>query len=173
MGTTLENYSARTAGEYLGTRVGHRIEAYRRKGNFYRYTYLTMASVSAIAAATVPVLINLDQVDTLYPTLLSLVVTVLVSLEGLYHFREHWKNYDLMKTYLRQETCLFQARAGHYRGCDDQQAFTSFVERIEDAIAKERSQTINMRTSRPQADQGGAHPAGDTARTPAPGGNTG
>jgi hypothetical protein len=107
-----------------------------------------MTSVAAIAGAAVPVLINLRDVPSIVPTLLSLLVTVLVTLEGVFHFREHWKNYDLMKSFLRQEACLFQASGGPYRNKPVADAFVLLVERVEDAIAKERAQTIEMRTSR-------------------------
>jgi hypothetical protein len=147
-----QTYSARDAEKYLETRVDFKTEAYRRKGERYRWTYLITATVAAIAAATVPVLINLD-VPKLAPTLLSLLVTILVSVEGIFHLREHWKNYDLMKSFLRQEACLFQAGGGAYRNKQPDEAFILLVERVEDGIAKERAQTIEMRTAR-SSDQG-------------------
>ena len=159
-------YSARTPEEYLRTRVDFKTEAYRQKGARYRFGYLLMACTSAIAAAAVPVLINLD-VDKIYPTLLSLLVTTLVGVEGIVHFREHWKNYDLMKSFLRQEACLFEARASHYKGKSTSEAFVLLVERVEEEIAKERAQTINMRTAR-TADAGSGDKRADEARkTPA------
>jgi hypothetical protein len=141
-------YSAHNSEDYLKTRVDFKTEAYRAKGERYRWGYLTMACTSAVAAATVPVLINLKGVPPIFPTLLSLLVTILVGFEGIIHFREHWKNYDLMKSFLRQEACLFQARAGAYRGRVDDEAFVLLVERVEDAISKERAQTIQMRTAK-------------------------
>jgi len=141
-------YSARNPDEYLETRVDFKTEAYRRKGERYRWGYLATASVAAAAAASVPVLINLKDVPSIVPTLLSLLVTVLVTLEGIFHLREHWKNYDLMKSSLRQEACLFEAGAGAYRDKTPHDAFVLLVERVEDGIAKERAQTIEMRTSR-------------------------
>ena len=143
-----ETYSARTSEEYLKTRIDFKTEAYRRKGERYRWSYLITAATAAIAAAAVPVLINLDGVSPLVPTLLSLLVTILVSVEGIFHLREHWKNYDLMKSFLRQEACLFQAQAGVYRDKDAHEAFVLLVERVEDGISKERAQTIEMRTAR-------------------------
>jgi hypothetical protein len=107
-----------------------------------------MACTSAVAAATVPVLINVKDVPSIYPTVLSLLVTSLVGLEGILHFREHWKNYDLMKSFLRQEACMFQAGAGAYRGKTSPEAFVLLVERVEEEISKERAQTIQMRTAR-------------------------
>jgi len=142
-------YSAKTADEYLRTRVAFKEEAYRVKGTMYRWCYLATASTSAVAAAMVPVLINVTD-DKIYPTLLSLVVTIIVGLEGIFHWREHWKNYDLMKTFLRQETCLFQAATGAYRGKTPEDAFKLLVERVEEEISKERAQTIQMRAARPE-----------------------
>lgn len=43
---------------------------------------------------------------------------------------------------------MFQAGAGIYREKSDAERFLLLVERVEDAIAKERSQTIEMRTAR-------------------------
>ena len=139
-------YSAKSSEEYIRTRVDYKTEVYRKKGKKYRYWYLATATTSAVAAALVPVLINIGQL-TLYPTLLSLLVSVLVSAEGIFHWREHWKSYDLIKSYLRQEACLYQAKAGPYFALSDSDAFRMLVERVEDAIAKERAQTIEMRTS--------------------------
>jgi len=147
MTTESSSYSARTPEDYLRTRVDYKTEAYRIKGERYRWCYLIMASVSAIAAAAVPVLINLKGVPPIYPTLLSLLVTIAVGLEGIFHWREHWKNYDLMKSFLRQESCLYQAGAGAYRGKGQREALILLVERIEEEIAKERAQTIQMRTA--------------------------
>lgn len=142
------DYSARTPDAYLATRVDFKTDAYTRKGDHYRRGHLAVTSLAAVAAAAVPVLINLQGVPSIVPTLLSLLVTVLVSLEGVFHLREHWKNYDLMKSFLRQEACLYQAGAGPYRHMEPADAFVLLVERVEDAIAKERAQTIEMRTAR-------------------------
>jgi len=178
---TASPYSARTPAEYIQTRVDYKTEAYRKKGEHYRFGYQTTATVAAIAAAAVPVLINFQNVPDIVPTLLSLLVTILVTLEGIFHFREHWKSYDLMKSFLRQEACLFEAGAGAYRGKGANEAFVLLVERVEDAIAKERAQTIEMRTARapePQERESGAPakpqvPAPAQTPTPAQGVSSG
>jgi len=68
--STKESYSARNPNDYLKTRVDFKTEAYRRKGERYRWSYLITAATAAIAAAAVPVLINLDGV-TSCPDVLS------------------------------------------------------------------------------------------------------
>ncbi|HET7794139.1 MAG TPA: DUF4231 domain-containing protein [Rhizobacter sp.] len=157
------DYSARSPEAYLKSRVDFKTDAYTRKGDRYRWSYLGIASTAAVAAAVVPVLINIPAVPSIVPTLLSLLVTVLVTLEGVFHLREHWKNYDLMKSFLRQEACLYQAGGGPYRRKDANEAFVLLVERVEDAISKERAQTIEMRTSRSSVDE-----QGKEAPAPAP-----
>jgi hypothetical protein len=144
-----------TSESYIEERVNFKIEAYRKKGDRYRFWYLVTASTATISAASVPVLIN-GSANKLPPTILSLLVTVLVGLEGLFHFREHWRNYDLMKTFLRQELNVFRAGAGAYRTFPkgSPEALKLFVERIESEIARERSETIVMRTTR-EADRNG------------------
>lgn len=147
----MSNYNAPypplTPDEYMKLRVEYKINAYSKKGDRYRWSYTVIAATTAIGAATVPVLINLE-VSQLIPTLVSLLVTILVGLEGLLHFREHWRNYDLMKSFLRQELNLYRAGAGPYRETAlTPGSFVLFVERIEGEIAKERSQTIEMRTT--------------------------
>lgn len=162
------DYSAVDAVQYLETRVNFKTDTYTAKAERYRYSYLILTTLAAISAAAVPVLINLN-VPKLAPTLLSLLVTILVSVEGIFHLREHWRNYDLMKSWLRQEACLFEAKGGAYRNKDANEAFILLVERVEDGIAKERAQTIEMRTAR-SSDQGNNSNGGGTIAegTPAP-----
>ena len=77
-------YSASSAKDYLSKKVDFKIEAYRKKGDCFRWGYLTMISVAVVSAAAVPVLIQFA--DTMpariAATLLSLLVTILVTLEG-------------------------------------------------------------------------------------------
>ncbi len=47
---------------------------------------------------------------------------------------------------LRREKFIFQARTGEYKNLSDQEAFALFVNRFEDTIHQERTQTIEART---------------------------
>ncbi len=53
----------------------------------------TVGSLSIISSAAVPVLINTN-IGLISPTIVSLVVTILVALERLFRFREHWRNFN-------------------------------------------------------------------------------
>ena len=63
-----------------------------------------------------------------------------------------------MKSF-RQEACLFQAGAGVYRGKTSDAAFRLLVERVEEAISKERAETIQMRTARAEEPAPSGKPA--------------
>ncbi|MGH7597300.1 MAG: DUF4231 domain-containing protein [bacterium] len=138
---------------YFGKRVEYKIDLYFKLSKQSKNRYYAVSATSIILSAIVPVVINLKISEilppvfqTLLPTVLSLMVTILVSLERLFQFREHWKNYDFAEESLRREKFLFQARTGEYKNLSDQEAFALFVNRFEDTIHRERAQTIEART---------------------------
>lgn len=136
--------------DYMKNRVVFKIKIYDKLSKRHRNRYYLFSVLSIIFAATVPVLINLDlgTVALIVATFLSLAVTILVSLEKLFHFREHWKNYDMMAWVLRREQLYFQTKTGPYdEGKQEKnQAFALFVKNVEEAIKNEREETIEMRT---------------------------
>lgn len=135
-----------TSKEYMEDRVIYKMGAYTRLSRQHRSWYQLTSIVGIVCAATVPVLINLG-VNTIVPTILSLIVTILISLEKLFHLREHWRNYDAIAALLRSEQLQFQTKSGPYRDKkNNQEAFQLFVRRIEEAIKDERNDTITMRT---------------------------
>jgi uncharacterized protein YacL len=136
-----------TPDEYMKDRVIYKLDVYDRLSKRHELLYKTTSLVGIILAASVPVLINL-QVNSIVPTVLSLIVTILVSVEKLFHFREHWRNYDEMAAFLRSEQLKFQTRAGEYARKDENSdpSFQKFVARTERAIIDERKETIEMRT---------------------------
>lgn len=145
-----ESKLTRDQGQYLHDRVQFKINQYVGKAVRYRYIYLALASFAAVGSAVVPVLINIPGVDALYPTILGLGVAAIVALEKVWHPAEHWRNYDLISAVLREEEMRFSTGTPPYGkpadGKEDK-SFTLFVERVEAAIAKERSETVVMRTT--------------------------
>jgi hypothetical protein len=141
----------RSPENYIKDRVQEKINRYQIKSFRWKLAYCGMASVAAISSAVVPVLVNINgsELARIFATILGVLVAVLVSLERIFHPREHRRNYDQISAVLREEEMLFSTRAGIYGvpGQADGDPFRKFVERIEDAIAKERAETIVMRTT--------------------------
>jgi hypothetical protein len=145
------------------TYVSERVEQYRgwydRKAVTAKSAYLRMRAFSVIAGGAVPVLVNIDvpysllghPVMKLLVTLTSLLVVIAVSLESVFHYREQWKNYRSTEQLLGHELFWFRAGVGKYSGLPPSEAFTLFVERIEDAIAAENSATLNVMTMAAEA----------------------
>jgi hypothetical protein len=133
--------------EYMKDRVVYKIDVYTKKSEQHKSWYQLTSVLGIILASSVPVLINLD-VNVIVPTVLSLVVTILVSLEKLFHFREHWRNYDAIAAFLRSEQLQYQTLSGVYKekAGNPGDAFQAFVRRIEEGIKDERNDTIEMRT---------------------------
>jgi len=133
--------------EYMKDRVIYKMDRYTRKSEQYKFWYQLTSVTAIIFSASVPVLINLG-VHALVPTILSLVVSILVSLEKLFHFREHWCNYDAIAAFLRSEQVQYQTLSGAYKekATSPNEAFQLFVKNIEEGIKDERNDTIEMRT---------------------------
>ena len=136
---------ALTPESYFKERVEEKIKAYTRLSTVYRFSYLVTGTLSIISSAAVPVLINAN-LNERYATVLSLFVTILVSLERLFRFREYWRNFDFAEESLKREKYLYQARSGEYDNKMDDDAFQLFVKRFEEKIRAERIQTLDDRT---------------------------
>lgn len=141
----------RTDEEYILDRVQYKINQYTNKARRYRLLYWVMAGGTAIISAIVPALLNIDHpYIKAWAAGLSALVVMLVALQGVFHPREIWRNYDLISSVLREEEMRFSTRSGIYSAEGqqaDEQVFRRFVERVEEAIAKERAETIVMRTA--------------------------
>ena len=132
--------------DYMRERVSYKMKAYGKLGKRHRWLYYITSFASIACAAIVPVLISLGTEYQRSATILSLLVTIFVSVEKLFHFRQHWRNYDSIESFLRSEQLYFQTHSGVYDKKNEKDAFELFVRRIEDAIKNEREQTIEMRT---------------------------
>ena len=138
--------------EYMEKRVNYKIDRYGEKANRYRNVYWAMAIIAAVGSALVPVLINIQDMDPIYPTIVSVIVAITVALERVFRPREIWRNYGLVRSLLSAEEMRFRTKTGSYaRGNPNrgEVEFAKFVERIEDSIANEREETIVMRTTPP------------------------
>jgi hypothetical protein len=144
--------SERTIDTYMQDRLQFKINLYFRRGNKFKVYYYIVAVLIATSAAFVPVLVNVDfrllNIDSkIWATIFSLVVSIGVALQEIFHFREHWRNYNLIDSNLRSEEMLFSMSAGAYAGKKDEEKNRLFVQRVEELIKDERWETINMRTS--------------------------
>lgn len=131
--------------QYMHERADYKIDLYQRLSRQQKVRYYFVSVLTIILAASVPVAVNVFD-GRVAPTVIGLLLTILVGLEKLFLFREHWKNYDLAEESLRKEKYLYLARAGGYAGKDEVEAFRILVENFEERIHEERAGTIEART---------------------------
>jgi hypothetical protein len=75
------------------------------------------------------------------PTVVSLIVAITIALDRVFRPREIWRNYDLVSAVIREEEMRYSTKTGDYaitKPEQDRIAFAKFVDRVEDAIARER-----------------------------------
>lgn len=142
----------RSMDEYIQDRLQYKMNHYYKKGQRFRIYYSIVAVLIAVSAAAVPVLVNLDfrimNIDPkIWATVFSLLVSIGVAIQEIFHFREHWRNYNLIDSNLRNEEMLFSMSAGAYADKQREEKNKIFVQRVEELIKDERWETINMRTS--------------------------
>jgi hypothetical protein len=143
-----------TPDRYISERVKQYQNWYDSKAVSCKKRYLMMRAFTVVAGGVVPVLVNIDQFTIFIftiqfrpiVTIVSLLVVIMVSLEGVFHYREQWKNYRSTEQALGHEQFLFLAKVGPYKGLEPETAFLLFVERTEDYIAAENSATLNIMT---------------------------
>jgi hypothetical protein len=146
----VESKLERKPEEYLKERLQYKINSYVHKGRNFRVIYWVMASFAAVGSVTVPALINIGNMPDWIPTVISLCVAAVVALEGIFHPRELWRNYDLIAAGLREEEMRFSTKSEPYDKSSD--PFHLLVKNVEDRIKEERLDTIGLRTTPPSED---------------------
>ena len=145
----IRDFGEMTPQEYMAERLNDQIKYYDKTANLSKKTYLRNRTITVVAGAIVPVLVNVEfPYDNLVTSFLSLLVVLIVSLEGVYHYREQWINSRSTSEALRKEYFLFSTKEGPYKKIQSSQdeAFILFVERIEYLIESENNSTLQVMT---------------------------
>jgi len=141
--------------DYVENRVVPGTYFYETEGDKAKNRYLWMRGLAIVAGAFVPVLVNISiPYNSYVTTLLSLSVVILVSLEGVLHYRERYRNYRSTSNALAQECYLMFMRASPYDKCtaDTTKLRAEFVKRTEGYISREVASTLNTMTE-PQKEE--------------------
>ena len=142
--------------QYFENRLDQYRSWYDRKSVEMKKKYQRTQVISAIGAVLVPVINNISiavpigneniDISKLSVTIIGLLVALAIAIEGVYHYREQWKNYRSTEQYLETQKQLFIHRIGEYSELDDKNAFRLLVNHVEGAIAEENAVTLNMLT---------------------------
>src|SRR5258706_12706076 len=91
--------------DYVQQRVIQFTGWYDKKAVSAKSAYLRLRTSSVVGALIVPIAANLNFVGyepykTAVITILSLLVSISVALDGVYHFWDQWRNYRSTEQYL-------------------------------------------------------------------------
>lgn len=123
------------AEQYLNGRWQQQRDYYSRQSARNKRWHQYLLAFSTIGALMVPVLLNIDQVPKLVPTVLSVLVSVALALDNVFHFGENWRSFRQTLEALKQERVYFEVGIGSY--ADTQTAFPLFVQTCEEIIQTE------------------------------------
>ena len=168
-GLPVRKYGELSPEQYIEERLNDQLRYYDRTATRAKKRYLQSRLVSVIAAALVPVLINVKFPFSDYvTTALSVLVVLIVSLESVFHFREQWVNSRSTSEALRKEYFQFTSSEGPYAafGGDGDAAFRHFVGRAESMIEVENLSTLQVMTREAAQDKGPVAPPGAQPAAP-------
>jgi len=133
-----------TPADYMQLRVASGIDWYKAAALTARAKYLIMRVIAVIGAALVPVFVNAFPTHQLITTGISLLVVLAVSLEGVFHYKEQWRNYSATSSALEHEFYAMKTGTPPYDTVIPDLKFNLFAQRVEETINQEVSTTLNV-----------------------------
>lgn len=133
-----------TPTDYMQMRVASGIDWYKSAAVAARAKYLIMRVIAVVGAAIVPVFVNIFPTHILITTGVSLLVVLSVSLEGVFHYKEQWRNYSATSSALEHEFYAMKTATPPYDTVIPDMKFNLFAQRIEETINQEVSTTLNV-----------------------------
>jgi hypothetical protein len=138
------------AKQYLEERWQQQRDYYSKQSAKNKRWYQRLLLFSTVGALMVPVLLNIAGVPKLVPTILSLLVSVALAVEVVYHYGDNWRSFRQTLEALKIERVLFESEVDPYS--DPQTAFPLFVQRCEDIMRVEGTSYFERHKSRKQED---------------------
>jgi len=145
-GVTVNKLAALTLSptDYMQMRVAAGIDWYKAAALTAKAKYLIMRVIAVVGAALVPVFLNAFPTHQLITTGISILVVLSVSLEGILHYKEQWRNYSATSSALEHEFYALKTTTPPYDTVIPEQTFKLFAQRVEETINQEVSTTLNV-----------------------------
>ena len=124
-------------------RLQQQIAWYDAQGMRAMAYYKTIKVLQLVAAASIPVVVSFDVTNWITGSIGSAIV-VLEGIQQLFGYHEYWISYRSACEALRQETWLFEARAGIYREALEPDAL--LAERLHNIAANESARWAAFHT---------------------------
>jgi len=120
---------------YLNGRWQQQRDYYSKQSARNKRWHQTLLLFSTIGALVVPVLLNIAEIPKWVPTILSVLVSVALALDNVYHYGDNWRSFRQTLEALKQERIFFETGIDPY--ADTRTAFPLFVEKCEEIMRGE------------------------------------
>lgn len=120
---------------YLNGRWRQQRDYYSKQSARNKRWHQRILLFSTIGALLVPVLLNISEVPKLAPTILSVLVSVALTLDSVYHYGDNWHTFRRTLEALKRERIFFETGVGPYQ--NSQTAFPLFVKTCEEIMQGE------------------------------------
>src|SRR5258707_3298949 len=120
---------------YLNGRWQQQRDYYSKQSARNKRWHQTLLLFSTIGALVVPVLLNIAEIPKWVPTILSVLVSVALALDNVYHYGDNWRSFRQTLEALKQERIFFRTGIDPY--ADTRTAFQLFVEKCEEIMRGE------------------------------------
>ena len=128
--------------------VNAQLSKFGKRSSFNELWFKIFKAITIICAVLIPFISGIegDNCNTMGAGILGIIIAMSEGFLGLNKFEETWIETRMTKEMLRQEKLLFQTRTSQYDSEDDEDAFHTFVERVETILAKETAAWKSMMT---------------------------
>lgn len=113
-------------------------EYHSKKAKSYKRSHQILQIIIVVGALIVPVLLTIDGMPKIVPTLVSILVAIASGFENVFKNGENWIAFRRTSEIIKREQRMFLARAGEYAVSNP---FDVFVQRVE-ATLGEQNQTF-------------------------------
>jgi hypothetical protein len=129
---------------YLDDRWQKQRDYYSKQARWNKFWHQWLLAFGAVGAVLVPVLLNLPQVPVLIVTILSLLVSIVIALDSIFHYGDNWKVFRQTTESLKRERILFDNQLDPYDDLDAEKNFAKFVIRCEEITNLEGKQYFEI-----------------------------
>ena len=130
---------------YLETRLEEQLNWYNAKSQWNQKWYKRLKIFEITAAALIPLLTGFTHdkeiIWSILVGALGALIAISAGIASIYKFQELWLEYRKVTETLHHHKYLFLTQASPYH---TENAFTLFVETIEDIFAKENTKTLEI-----------------------------
>ncbi len=124
--------------EYIEERIKGQIKYFEKKSPLMKWHYYAFAFLAAVGAILTPVIVNVAK-DSIWGTIVSIVVATSIAINELFKFKDKWLLYRGSAEYLNSLLYNYQAESS-YKDFDEDKEFRRLKDDVESFLNKSNNE---------------------------------